>query len=107
MNGGIIAACIFIVILILGAGAAAKSGIDLIRGDANKALQGALKMLVMLSILTGIGAFCAFTEDGFVGGLKNLVHGRYAMFFWITFPGQMIALVVLVLAWRKRSHYPE
>ena len=102
MTGGIIVACIFIVILILGVGAAAKSGIDLIKGDANKAFWGALKMLVMFSILTGIWAFCALTEDGFVGGLKNLAHGRYSMFFWITFPGQMITLVILVLAWRKR-----
>jgi hypothetical protein len=102
MTGGIIVACIFIVILILGAGAAAILGIELIKGDANKAFWGSLKMLVMFSVLTGIWGFCALTEDGFVGGLKNLARGHYSLFFWITFPGQMITLVILVPAWRKR-----
>jgi hypothetical protein len=97
-------ACVFIVIFVLGTAVAAKSGVDLIKGDATKAFRGALKMFVLLSILTGIWAFCAFTEDGFVGGLKNLIHGRYSLFFWITFPGQMIALVVLLLSWRKGWH---
>lgn len=107
MTSGIIVACVFIVILILGVGAAARSGIALIQGDVTKAFWGALKMSVMLSILTGIWAFCAFYEDGLMGGLKNLLHGRYSIFFWITFPGQVIALVTLVLAWRKRKRDPQ
>ena len=78
---GLLLACIFIVILTLGVVGAAISGVDLFKGDANTALCGGLKMFVMLSILAGIRASCAFTEDGFVGALKNLVHGRYSLFF--------------------------
>jgi hypothetical protein len=101
---GLLVACVFIAILLMGVGAAAKSAIDLAKRDADRAFWGALKMFVFLSVLTGIFVFCAFYEGGLEAGLQNLIYGRYAPFFLITFPGQMIALTVLVLAWRRRRH---
>jgi hypothetical protein len=101
---GILLACIFMAILILAAGAAAKSAVDLAKGDADKAFWGALKIFVLLSVLSGIFVFCAFYEGGWAAGLKKLIHGGYAFVFWIAFAGQMIALPVLILAWRKRQH---
>ena len=97
-------ACIFIVILILAAGAAVTSATHLAKGDADKAFCGALKIFVLLTVLTGILVFCAFYEGGVAAGLKKLIHGNYAFVFWIAFAGQMIALPVLIVAWRKRRH---
>ena len=97
-------ACIFIAILILAAGAAAKSAVDLAKGNADKAFWGALKIFVLLSVLTVIFVFCAFYEGGWAAGLKKLIHGGYAFVFWTAFAGQMIALPVLIVAWRKRRH---
>jgi hypothetical protein len=78
---GIVAACIFVAILIADVGAAAKSGLDLAKGKVDTAFWGALKMFVLLSILTGIFGWCAIYENGFTGGLNNLIHGNYASFF--------------------------
>lgn len=61
-------------------------------------------MFVLLSILTGIFGWCAIYESGVAGGLKNLIHGNYALLFGIPFAGQMITLPVLILAYRKRRH---
>ena len=97
-------ACIFIVILILAAGAAVTSATHLAKGDADKAFRGALKIFVLLSVLTGIFVFCAFYEGGLAAGLKKLIHGNYAFVFWIAFAGQMIALPLLIVAWRKQRH---
>ena len=99
---GILIACIFVAILIAAVGAAAKSGLDLAKGKADTAFWGALKMFVLLFILTGIFGGCAIYESGFTGGLKNLIDGNFALFFWIPFAGQRIALPVLILAYRKR-----
>jgi hypothetical protein len=99
---GILAACIFVAILIAAVGAAAKSGLDLAKGKADTAFWGALKMFVLLFILTGIFGWCAIYESGFAGGLNNLIHGNFALFFWIPVAGQTIALPVLILADRKR-----
>lgn len=97
-------ACIFMAIPVLAAGAAFKSAIDLAKGDADKSFWGALKIFALLSVLTGIFVFCALYEGGWAAGLKKLFHGGYVFVFWTAFAGQMIALPVLILAWRKRHH---
>ena len=96
-----------ILVLFLWSLAFIKPVIDLARGDAAKSFRGALIILVPLSLVIGSLVFQACTEGGLKGGLNQLIHGHYSILFWITFPGQIAALIVLLLSWRKKRPDPE
>ena len=89
---------------------AVRSGVDLAKGDADTAFWRALKVFVLLSFVTGAMVFGAVHERGLHRGLRGLYEAICAvfgilgmLFFLMALAGQVIALVVLLQAWRRRN----
>ena len=115
ISGGAVLVALFIVSLGVGVliGAAwhlARSVVDLAKGNSDSSFSRALKVLVLFSFLTGLVVFWAVYEDGLARGLKTLVYGSKtfnALTFWLPFAVQTVALLVVMLAWRKRRQDPD
>jgi len=97
-------------ILFVVAWRAVRSGVHLDKGDADTAFWRALKIFVLLSFVTAVMVFGAVQKSGLHLGLRGLYEAICAVFGilgWLVFlmalTGQVIALVVLLRAWRRRK----
>ena len=101
----LVALFVAIAIVIGGVGLLLWSALDLARGNFDHSFLRSLKVFVLFSALTGLMVFYECTMDGMAIGLKSLVNGSKtfnSLVFWTPFVIQMLALVVLIPAWRKR-----
>ena len=112
MSGGaalveMLVAVIVLVILITVAGRAIRAAVALDKGDADTAFRTALKALVLLSLAAGAIVLGAVYKNDRDRGLYDAIRYRFGLvpgmlLFLMVLAGQLIALVILLRAWRKR-----
>lgn len=100
-------AFIALVVLIMVAGRAIRAALALDKGDADTAFRTALKAFVVLSFVAGAIVLGAVYKNDRDRGLYDAIRYRFGLLpgmllFLMVLAGQLIALVILVRAWRKR-----
>jgi hypothetical protein len=94
-----------IAVLIGGVWFVGCAAVDLAKGNSDQSFWRALKVFVLFSFLTGLVTVAALYEDGLVKGVHRLLRGSNTfnpLIFWLPFTVQMLALLVLIPAWRSR-----
>lgn len=102
----LLVAAVAIAVVVGGGWCLILSIFDLARGYAEKSYLRALKVFVLFSALTGFIVLYVCCMDGLTPGLLSLIHGSKtfnSLVFWTPFTVQMCALIVVILAWRKRQ----
>ena len=103
----VVVVCVAIAIVTWGVWCVIRAAVNLARGYSDRSFFASLKVFVLFSALTGFVVSYEWCMDGLAMGLKSLICGSKtfnSLTFWVPFAVQMVALVVLVLAWRKRRH---
>jgi hypothetical protein len=96
-----------IAVLIGGVWFVGRATVDLAKGNSDQTFWRALKVFVFFSFLTGLVVVYVYAlcVDGLVNGVHCLFYGSStfnSLTFWLPFTVQMLALLVLIPAWRSR-----